>query len=415
MTAIPWPIGTLPIVEPDHFSTGRTIPRVSPGKSMPVLRPKPKRSIQRASRFWPSICATVIVPTFDERERIWATVMRWVARSCESWILRSATSISYGSVKAVLGETICGRQRRGNRDQLEGRARLVRVRHGPVALKIARRLPVAVRVEAGHHRHREDLAVPRVEHDRGGRLRAPVRDRALEDALGVRLNRVVEREDDIVAVPGRHGLDDVDRAACRVADEALVAHAARQRTVQLQLEPGQTAVVEPRVAEHLGGDPALRVGTALLRAEEQTGDPALLQLLRPLRVGLAGEEDEAARAIGELRVELLGVEAEILRGRERRRPWVDDLARVGEDGGRVPPDRELETRPVEQGAAAGRQGHSRVVLLGGQPRQRPRLHRLQPDCTPEHGRERHREDGEEKADAPVGQARAHRRERSSVT
>src|SRR5919206_2714801 len=45
VTAMPWPIGTLPIVEPDHLSGGSTIPGLSPGKSIPVTRPKPKRVI----------------------------------------------------------------------------------------------------------------------------------------------------------------------------------------------------------------------------------------------------------------------------------------------------------------------------------------------------------------------------------
>ena len=36
VTAIPWPIGTLPIVEPVHCSSGSTKPGLSPGKSIPV-------------------------------------------------------------------------------------------------------------------------------------------------------------------------------------------------------------------------------------------------------------------------------------------------------------------------------------------------------------------------------------------
>jgi len=36
-TAMPWPIGTLPIVEPDHLSSGSTCPGLSPGKSIAGL------------------------------------------------------------------------------------------------------------------------------------------------------------------------------------------------------------------------------------------------------------------------------------------------------------------------------------------------------------------------------------------
>jgi hypothetical protein len=51
------------------------------------------------------MCASVIVPTFEERETISATVIRSVPRSCASWMTRSATWIEGGSVYAVEGET----------------------------------------------------------------------------------------------------------------------------------------------------------------------------------------------------------------------------------------------------------------------------------------------------------------------
>src|SRR3954469_18888024 len=35
VTAMPWPIGTLPIVEPDHCSSGSTMPPDSPRKPIP--------------------------------------------------------------------------------------------------------------------------------------------------------------------------------------------------------------------------------------------------------------------------------------------------------------------------------------------------------------------------------------------
>ena len=103
--AIPCPIGSVPIVEPDQRSSGGTIPRVSPGKSIPVLRPKPKRLIHSESFCGPSSCASVIVPTFDECEMIWSTVIRSVPRGCASRMIRSETWIEYGSVKAVCGVT----------------------------------------------------------------------------------------------------------------------------------------------------------------------------------------------------------------------------------------------------------------------------------------------------------------------
>jgi hypothetical protein len=46
-----------------HWSLGSTIPSASPGKSMPVGRPKPKRPRYRARRSRPSRSATLIMPT----------------------------------------------------------------------------------------------------------------------------------------------------------------------------------------------------------------------------------------------------------------------------------------------------------------------------------------------------------------
>ena len=67
---MPWPIGTVPMVDPDHWSSGSANPDDSPGKSMPVLFPNPKRSIHDASRPSPRRCAIVIVPMFEEYSTI---------------------------------------------------------------------------------------------------------------------------------------------------------------------------------------------------------------------------------------------------------------------------------------------------------------------------------------------------------
>src|SRR5215471_822181 len=103
---MPCPIGTLPIVDPDHWSAGSTIPWLSPGESIPVRRPKPKRPIHDIRRFLPSSSANVIAPTFDERARIWATDIVSVPRGSASWIVLSATRMEYGSVNFLHGVTI---------------------------------------------------------------------------------------------------------------------------------------------------------------------------------------------------------------------------------------------------------------------------------------------------------------------
>ena len=105
VTAMPCPIGTVPIVDPDHSSTGRAKPADSPGKSMPVRLPKPKRSTHEASRPAPRRSAIVIVPMFDDCSTICFTVRRSVPRMCASWITRSATWIVGASTNDVRGVT----------------------------------------------------------------------------------------------------------------------------------------------------------------------------------------------------------------------------------------------------------------------------------------------------------------------
>ena len=46
-------------------------------------------------------------PTFEERARIWATVIVSVPRGSASWMIRSATWIEYGRTKLVDGVTRC--------------------------------------------------------------------------------------------------------------------------------------------------------------------------------------------------------------------------------------------------------------------------------------------------------------------
>jgi hypothetical protein len=79
-------MGTLPIVDPDQRDGGTTMPRVSPGNSMPVFRPNPKRSIHFEIRSLPSASAMVTTPTLEERERIWWTLSFSVPRGSASWI-----------------------------------------------------------------------------------------------------------------------------------------------------------------------------------------------------------------------------------------------------------------------------------------------------------------------------------------
>jgi hypothetical protein len=94
--------------------------------------------------------------------------------------------------------------------ELERGSGLVRVRDRAVPLQVLRDVRVVVRVVAGGAGHGEDGAGPRVHHDRRRRLRMPLVDRSPQLQLRVGLDRVVEGEVDVAAVPLGDGLDDVD-------------------------------------------------------------------------------------------------------------------------------------------------------------------------------------------------------------
>ena len=69
------------------------------------MRPKPKRLIHLLNFSAPSSSPIVTAPTFEERARIWATLIVSVPRGSASSIVRSATWMLGGSVKVVSGVT----------------------------------------------------------------------------------------------------------------------------------------------------------------------------------------------------------------------------------------------------------------------------------------------------------------------
>src|SRR4029079_4866628 len=142
-------------------------------------------------------------------------------------------------------------ERAGDRHELEGRARLVGVGDGAVALEHAPDLWVVVRVETRRGRHLPNGASGRVEDDRGRALRVPAEDGVAQDGLRVRLDRVVGVT--VYVAPVAHGLrdDGVDRLARGVFDDPLAAGPSSQLAVERELEAGQAAVVEDRRAADL--------------------------------------------------------------------------------------------------------------------------------------------------------------------
>ena len=124
-------------------------------------------------------------------------------------------------------------------------------------------------------------------------------------------------------------------------------------------------------------------------------------------VRLALDVDEGARAIRELRVELLRIDAESLAGGQRHGPRILDPARVRVDRRRLLADRERLADAVEDRAAPGGDDDRLAVLAQRHPLERGGLHSLQPDRPGERAGEDEREEDEEQADAAVGDPLAH--------
>ena len=223
----------------------------------------------------------------------------------------------------------------------------------------------------------------------------------------MRLDAVVEREEDVVSLPLRPGRDHVDDAAGRVGDRRLAARLADQLLVERALEAFEAVVVDPGVAEHVRRDSPLRVVAELFGVVAEPGEPQLLERGGLRRVGLPLHVDEVARPVGEQRVERLGVDAERLRGRQRDPPRLAHEPRVGVHGRRLLADRQRLAGAVEDRAAPGRDLGRLLVLTSRDPLQRRGLDRLQPDRAPERGCEDECEETEQEADAAVGRPLAH--------
>src|SRR6185295_18396840 len=120
--------------------------------------------------------------------------------------------------------------------------------------------------------------------------------------LDLRLERVVESEEDVPPRLFRRRADDVDRPPERVAHDRLLAGLASEVAIEPELQPGEAVVVDARVAEHLRPDGVLRVEAPLLGIEVDAGEAAPLKRGRALRVGLPLDVDEALLLVAQLRV-----------------------------------------------------------------------------------------------------------------
>ena len=230
----------------------------------------------------------------------------------------------------------------------------------------------------------------------------------VKHALGIGLNRVVERQEDVAALARRRRADHVDRAAERVLDDRLGPRPPGEHAVEPELEPRQAAVVDSRVAQHLGRHSALRIGSPLFGIEAETGQVALLERRSLHRVGLALDVDEAARALRQERIERIRAQAEGLSRSEGDCARVPDLVRVGIDRRRLLADRELHAHPVEDRSAPCGNLHYLAVLARRHAPEVLRPDRLEPGRAGQRHAECECEEDEQEAEAAVGEPPAHR-------
>ena len=240
------------------------------------------------------------------------------------------------------------RERAGDRDELERRARLVGVGDGAVALqRPSGRVRRVVRVVA------RAPAPSRAPRPSSGRARSPSRpsrpsrDTVLRSTcLGLRLDRVVDRREDVGALLLGRRADHVDRLAAAVAHDRLLARAGpTSLRSYCDLEPAEALVVDARVADHLRADAALRVRAPLLRIEAEAGEAASSGASAPW----PGRRTAARRRTGaSCRAAAGRARSRRRRGcRARRRATatrVAHLLRIGEDRRRLLADRELRRR-----------------------------------------------------------------------
>ena len=222
---------------PGRSGRCRSSSPTTPRAAADARRPRPGsrcRSACRSRSVWihasspvaPSFSASVIAPTLDEYLRICATLNVSVPRFSASWITRSATWIEYGQRERRLRRDEALGEHAGDGHELERRARLVRVGDGAVALQVAASCSSALFAsKPGACAIASTSPVSRVEHDRRRGLRAPVRDRLAQHRLGLRLDRVVDRREEVGALLLGQRLDHVDRLAAAVAHDRAAARA----------------------------------------------------------------------------------------------------------------------------------------------------------------------------------------------
>ena len=176
---------------------------------------------------------------------------------CASLIMRSATWICGPDREARVGAHDALRQRPGDRDRLEGRARLVGEPDRAVEARPGGRVLDLVGVDARPVRHREDVAVGGVHHDRGRALGLVGPPHPGQHLLGAVLDREVERQAQVLAgvvvrqLVERHGHARARRARCaarrrrRAAPRRAAARGRSRPLLSTPTEPITCAATSP--------------------------------------------------------------------------------------------------------------------------------------------------------------------------
>ena len=300
----------------------------------------------------------------------------------------------------VLGE------RARDRHDLEHRSGLEHVGHGVIALQaLALGLREVVRVVARGLGHREHGPCLRVEHDRRPVLRAIPCDGLPQHLLRVRLDRVVERQEDGLSGQRRGRVLDADRAPERIAHDRLLAGATRELRVELGLETRKPDVVDAGVPEYLRRDRVLRIRAPLLAVEMEPGELLLREHARPGGRGLSIDVGEVRSRPAERSVDVLHLETEHARGDLCLLPWSRDRARIDIDGRRLLTKCERRAHAVEDGAACGMQDDRGLGLLLSRLGESRGAHRREPRRAREECAEREQDAEQEEADPRVDDPR----------
>ena len=259
-------------------------------------------------------------------------------------------------------------ERACHRDHLVRRPRLVHDLGGLVLLRRGRRTRGLIGARAVDGRHRDDVAGQHVGDDGHPALRARGLHLLGEHVLGVRLDRLVEREHEILpALCTRDGVATAwDLVPVGVTLDARLARASAQRLLVSRLEAAEPVVVGTHEAEHRRRQRARRVEPLRFRLVRQPREAERLHTRDGGVVDRARDVREPALLIRQPRRQRGLVDADEWRERRRVRVRVLDDVGVGDDRRLRYRQREVDAVAVEDAAALGRNGDGLHALADAQ-------------------------------------------------